>query len=347
MKALVKTQPGPGNLALQDVDAPKPGREDAVIRVRASGVCGTDVHILHGRYRTSTPIIIGHEFSGEIAEVGPDVTGWAVGDRVVVENKAGACGTCRLCRTGNPHICAHKLAYGTDSHGALAEYAAFHQNALHRIPDNISFEDAALTEPLVVVNHGLLERATISPASTVVVLGAGTIGLMSIQVAKAIGVAHVILAGTSKDGVRLALGKELGADTIVNVEEENLREVVSRLTSNDGADVVIEASGSPKASAETIHLAARAGKVIVIGLTGSPVSIDWDLAVFKEIDVHFSKSSTYMSWVRALKMISSGDVKTAPLITHRFGLEDWREALRVTETGEAVKALVIPNGGAK
>lgn len=345
MKALVKLEPGPGNLELQEMPVPTPSARDVVIRVRAVGVCGTDVHILHGSYRTSTPIIIGHEFSGEIAEVGSEVTAWKAGDRVVVENTAGACGTCKLCRTGNPHICSSKLAYGTDSHGAMAEYAMFHQDALHRIPDSVTFEDAALTEPLVVVNHGLLERGTIPPSSTVVVLGAGTIGLMSVQVAKSIGAGHVILAGTSKDAGRLALGRELGADTIVNVEEDDLRQVVNRLTSNNGADVVIEASGSPKASAESIHLVARAGQVIVIGLTGAPVSIDWDLAVFKEIDIRFSKSSTYMSWVRALRMIASGDVKTAPLITHRFPLDQWREALRVVESGEAVKALVFPDGG--
>jgi L-iditol 2-dehydrogenase len=347
MKALVKTAPGEGNLALQEIAEPRLGPDDVLIRIRAVGVCGTDVSILHGSYRTTTPIVIGHEFSGEIADIGSAVSTWKVGDRVVVENTAGACGTCELCRTGKPHICPHKRAYGTDSHGAMAELSSFHQGALHRIPDNVSDEDAALAEPLVVVNHALLERGSIAPGATVVVLGAGAIGLLSVQVAKAVGAATVILAGTRKDATRLALGATIGANRTVDVDAEDLRAVIAELTSGRGADVVVEASGSPRAAAESVHLVARAGQIIVVGLTGAPVSLDWDVAVFKDIDVRFSKSSTYMSWVRALQMIASGAVSTAPLITHRFPLEQWRDALRVVETGNAVKALVFPNGGAR
>jgi len=278
-------------------------------------------------------------------KLGPDTPRWRVGDRVVVENTVGACGVCEMCRTGNGHICAEKRAYGTDSAGAMAEYAVFSCSALHRIPERVSFEEAAVVEPLAVVNRGVVERGDVRPESTVVVIGPGSIGLLATQVCRSAGAREVILAGTDRDSeVRLPLGLKCGATRVVNVQKEDLREIVSRATDGFGADLVIEASGSPKAAQEAIHLAGRRKTVSVIGLTGGPVTLDWDVAVFKEIDIRFSKSSTYMSWRRALSMIEGGRVDVRTLITHRFRLSEWHEALQVAESGAAIKAILIPDG---
>ena len=343
MKAVVKTAPGIGNLEFQDYPRPKPGPGDVMIAVKAIGVCGTDVHIMHGTYRTATPVIIGHEFAGEIVEIGEGVTGWKKGERVVAENIEGACGVCEVCRTGNPHICAEKKAYGTDSNGAMAELAVFTATALHRLPDNISYEQAAVLEPLAVVNRGVVERGLVRPESTVVVVGPGSIGLLAVQVCRAAGCKDIILVGTDKDiKTRLPLGTVCGATHVVNAQREDVRAVVSDLTAKAGADLVVEASGSPRAVADAFHLVGRGKVIAAIGLTGRELNLDWDIGVFKEIDVRFSKSSTYMSWDRAISMVASGRVDVRPLITHTFKLADWQRGLDVSASGEAIKVVLFP-----
>jgi len=226
----------------------------------------------------------------------------------------------------------------------MAEFACFPASALHRIPENVSYEEAAVVEPLAVVNRGVLERGGLRPESDVVVLGPGSIGLLAVQVCRAAGANRILLAGAGKDvATRLPLGKKMGADRIVNVETENLRAAVDEMTGGKGVDMVVEASGSPRAAFDAIHIAGRCKVISAIGLACQPVSLDWDVAVFKEIDLRFSKSSTYMSWSRALTMISGGRVNVRELITHRFALDEWRDALTAVETGRAIKALIIPS----
>lgn len=343
MKALVKTAPGPGKLELQEYPDPRPGPGQVLVRMKAIGVCGTDVHIMHGTYRTATPVIIGHEFAGDIAAVGAGVTHWRPGDRVVAENIEGACGLCELCRTGNPHICPEKRAYGTDSNGAMAELAVFAAAAVHRLPDSISYEEAAVLEPLAVVNRGVVERGLVRPENTVVVIGPGSIGLLAVQVCRAAGCREIIIAGTDRDtAVRLPLGQTCGATRVVNAQRENLRAIVAEITQGRGADLVVEAAGSPRSVQEAFHLVGRGKAIAAIGLTGGEFPLDWDVGVFKEVDIRFSKSSTYLSWDRAIGMVSSRRVDVRPLITHRFPLDRWQEALDVSASGEAIKALLIP-----
>lgn len=343
MKAVVKTAPGSGNLEFKDHSRPNPGPGEVVIAMKAIGVCGTDVHIMHGTYRTATPVIIGHEFAGEIIEIGAGVTGWKKGERVVAENIEGACGVCEVCRTGNPHICAEKKAYGTDSNGAMAEFGVFTATALHRLPDSISYEQAAVLEPLAVVNRGVVERGLVRPESTVVVIGPGSIGLLAVQVCRAAGCKDIILVGTDKDTkIRLPLGKVCGATHVVNAQREDVRGIVSELTAKAGADLVVEASGSPRAVQDAFHLVGRGKVIAAIGLTGREFNLDWDVGVFKEIDVRFSKSSTYMSWDRAISMVASGRVDVRPLITHKFTLAEWQRGLDVSASGEAIKVVLFP-----
>ena len=343
MKAVVKTSPGSGNLEFQDYPPPKPGPGQVMIAVKAIGVCGTDVHIMHGTYRTATPLIIGHEFAGEIVEIGEGVTGWKKGERVVAENIEGACGVCEVCRTGNPHICAEKKAYGTDSNGAMAELAVFTATALHRLPESVSYEQAAVLEPLAVVNRGVVERGLVRPESTVVVVGPGSIGLLAVQVCRAAGCNEIILVGTDKDiKTRLPLGTVCGATHVVNAQREDVRAFVSALTAKAGADLVVEASGSPRAVQDAFHLVGRGKVIAAIGLTGREFNLDWDVGVFKEIDVRFSKSSTYMSWDRAISMVARGRVDVRPLITHTFKLADWQKGLDVSASGEAIKVVLFP-----
>lgn len=344
MKALVKTQKAKGSIELQDVPVPEISSEEVLVRVKAAGICGGDVHILHNEYQYSAPLILGHEFSGEIAAVGNRVTGWGAGDRVVSELHTLACQTCRYCKTGNSQICPDKRPPGTYVDGAFAEFIKLPANLLHRIPDNITFEEAALTEPTAIAVHGLLEKTVVEPEDVVVVLGAGPIGLQSAQAARAAGAAKVIMAGTTRrSSVRLDTARFLNFDGVLDIDHDNLDELVKSLTGGIGADVVIDACGAEAAINQAVDLVRRGGRICGLGISGrDKIAFSWDKAVLKDCHLIFSFSSNYMSWERALSMISRGKVQVRPLISHCLPLEAWEEGFAAIERGEAVKVLLLP-----
>lgn len=343
MWGLVKTGRGEGLVELQEVPEPQPGPGEVLIEVRAASVCGSDVHIYHDRHPYWPPVVLGHEFAGVVAEVGPGVEGYRPGDRVVSETSTGACGRCFLCRTGNRQICPDKRAPGIGRNGAFARYLVMPAELLHRIPDGLSFEEAAATEPTAVAVHAVAERAAVRPGERVVVLGPGPIGLLCLQVARACGAAWVAVVGTPRSaGRRLPAARELGGIPIELGREDPLARV-AELTDGQGADVVLETSGSPAAVALAPHLARRLGRVCELGVTGRrEVAFPWDVALFKGLDVQFSFSSRHSSWVLALRLLAEGKVRTGPLLDVRLPLGRWREAFEAAESGRAIKALLYP-----
>ena len=342
MRALAKFAEGRGNVRLRDVPEPTPGQEEVVIRVQAAGVCGTDVHIYYDRFPSSPPLILGHEFSGVIECLGPGVKTFQVGDRVVSENNPFACATCKICSLGYPNLCPHKKAMGIHSDGCFADYVKLSVSLLHRIPDNISFEEAALTEPLAVAVHAVSDRCGVELGDTVVIFGPGAIGLLSAQVARAEGAGRVLLVGTTKDEeIRFECAAKLGIETL-SIEKEDLKEKVMSLTEGIGADVIVEASGSKKAIIQGVELLRRNGRMAVSGITGQrDIALDWDRMVSKAISVFFAYSSRRQNWEKALKLLSEKKVKTSPLITHRFRIEEWEEAFRVLETLQAIRPVFL------
>ena len=237
MEALVKTREGVGFLEIREVDAPRAGDNDALIRVKAAGICGTDLHIQAAKFHCNPPVVIGHEFSGEIVETGRNVKQFAVGDRVVAEPHRGGCGSCRYCLTGQVEVCGDKKAIGYKVDGCFASLMVLPESSLHRIPDNVSYEQAALTEPLAVVVKAVLERSRVEPEDFVVVLGCGPIGLLAAMAAKAEGARAVLIAGTDMDEkLRLKTALEMGVDHTINVQREDVVKKVKDLTSGLGAD---------------------------------------------------------------------------------------------------------------
>jgi len=343
MKAVVKYAHGPGNVELRDVPEPSPGPDEVKIEVKAAGICGSDIHIYYGDIKLlmKPPVIMGHEFSGVVAEVGSSVSEWRPGDRVTSETAAEVCGKCVPCRTGNYNVCAEKHIVGYWFNGAFTKYCVVPSRLVHRLPDNVSFLSGALCEPLACCVNGVTEKTVISPRDVAVVAGPGAIGLLSLQLAKAEG-AIVILCGMELDGKRLELGSKLGADVTVNIEKQDPWKVVSEMTGGAGADVFIECSGSPGAVRVGFNLLRRGGRYTQIGLTGRSFELDFDTVAYKELIVRGSLGQRWISWRRALKLLADGLVKAEPLISDILPLTEWKTGFTKVERKEGLKAILTP-----
>jgi len=343
LRAVVKYDLGPGNVELRDVPEPIPGPDEVKIEVKAVGICGSDIHIYHGDIQLPIrpPVVMGHEFSGVVAEVGSSVSKFNQGDRVTSETSAHVCGFCISCRTGNYNVCAEKRLIGYWFNGAFAKYCVVPSRLVHRLPENVSFLSGALCEPLACCVNGVLEKTVISPGDVVVIAGPGTIGLLSLQLAKAKG-GFVVLCGTRTDEKRLDLGRELGADVTVNIQEQDPWEVISELTDEAGADVFIECSGSPDAVRTGFELVRRGGRYTQIGLTGRAFELDFDTVAYKELTVKGSLGQRWTSWRRGLKLLQEGVIRTEPLISDVLLLTEWMTGFTKMERREGLKVILEP-----
>ena len=343
MLALVKEQSGPGNVRLKGVPEPEAGPGQVRIAVKAAGICGSDIHILHDDIKllVRPPAVMGHEFSGVIDQVGDGVEGWSVGDRVTAETTVRTCGRCLSCRSGHYNRCRSKEILGYVHDGAFASYTVVAEHRLHRLPPGIDFVSGAMTEPLACCVRALYELATICPADFVVVAGPGAIGLLCLQLAKAAG-ATACLVGTAADAGRLALARELGADLTLVTGEEDVADRVAAETDGEGCDVFVEASGAGAAARLGLEVTRRNGQYVQIGLAGKPFEVDLALLAYKELRMVGSLGQTWTAWRRALKLMAQGAVRTRPLATHVLPLSQWEEGFRLFESKEGVKIILKP-----
>lgn len=347
MKAVVKVAKGEGLIKLQDRPVPRPGPGEVLIEVKAAGICGTDIHILHDEFPYWPPAILGHEFSGVIAEVGPDVQGWQPGDRVVGEPHARACGVCYLCRTGRAQICPEKRSPGWGYDGAFARYLVMPVHLLHRIPERVSFESAAVAEPLAIVIHEVEERGRVEAGDVVVVYGPGPIGLLAAAVARTAGAARVIMVGTAADeATRFPLARQVPVDLVLRAEKDDVVEAVYEMSDGLGADLVIEASGAPAAIAQTVQVVRKGGRISAVGIPSAPtVPFPWGAAMSKVCDVRFNMSSSHTAWIKAVRLMAEGRIDPGFVVSHRLPLSQWQEAFRLVESKEGVKVLLYPAEG--
>jgi L-iditol 2-dehydrogenase len=348
MQALVKTMKGKGFIELKDVPVPTIGDSEVLIDVKACGICGTDLHIYHDEFPYYPPVILGHEFSGTIAALGRDVRGWALGDRVVGEPHTMACGICALCRTGNRQICPSKRSPGWGIDGAFAPLMRWPEPALlHRVPDDLDFPAAALTEPLANVVTDVVLPQTIMAGDVVAVAGPGPIGIMAALVAKHAGASTVIIFGVDEDEEgRLSLCRSLPAiDHVVNVQHQDLVALVQDVTSGRGADVFIEASGASAALQTGAQIIRKQGTVTAIGLTGKPsVEFPYDAFMLKGVRYLFNVSTKFESWDRAIRILSSGVIPHDRLITHQGSLEQWQDLFGALLARKALKGMFLFSG---
>jgi L-iditol 2-dehydrogenase len=344
MKALVKTQKGVGYIEVREMPEPQPGPGEVKIKVAACGICGSDIHVRHDSFPYWPPVILGHEFTGTIVALGTDCTLYKEGERVVAEPHTKACGVCYLCRTGNIQICPHKRSPGWGIHGGMAEYICYPEKLLHRLPATMTWDQAAVVEPVANCVTDLIEHTGVIPGDFVVILGPGPIGLMAALVARAAGAREVAIIGTPGDeALRMKKARELGFTQLINLAQTNPVEAILSLTDGRGADIVAECSGAPKAIASTVDLVRKKGKICAIGLTGNKmVELPWDKFNFKVVDLQFNLSTSYTSWDRTISLINSGAVPAEKIISHRAPLEKWEEVFNAIENLQALKGLMIP-----
>jgi L-iditol 2-dehydrogenase len=346
LKALVKYARGEGNLELRDVVEPRCGVDEVLVEVEAAGICGTDVHILHDQTFYTPPVTIGHEYCGRVIRVGREVQGIELGDRVTSPATV-PCGECLLCKTNHQNRCVapdKKILGVSRANGAFAEYMAVPTKIIHKVPQNVTSESAAVAEPIACVVHAVIERAAVKSGESVVIQGPGAMGLIATEIASIQGAKPIIITGIGVDKERLGTAKRLGAHVAVNIEQEDPVKVVNDLTSGLGADVVLEASGSPAARRQSFDLVRRCGRIGYIGLTGrSKEEAGLDNIVDKELSVIGSWGTVWTSWRTTLELMAEGKIVTEPLISHRLPLEDWKNGFDLMESREGLKILLRPH----
>ena len=329
---------GPNRFAVEDRPTPEVGEYDALVKVYACGICGTDVHILRGEHIVRFPVVPGHEFSGEIVEVGGKVTNVSVGDRVTVDPNI-VDNTCCFCRRGEIHLCENLTALGVNYDGGFAEFCRVPAVQAYKVPDSVSLDEAAMAEPLACCIHGI-DRANIVPGGTVVALGAGSIGLLLIQLARIAGASRIIVS--EPDERKRHLAARFGSDVQVDPLRQDVAAEVAELTSV-GADVVIECAGRLETAQLALKLARRGGTVLQFGV----VSPD-QLAAVSPYDIYYRELTVRGSFVnpfthaRAIELLASKQVKVMPLVTHRFPLDEAARAFETAQGKDAVKVLLVP-----
>jgi len=332
MQAVVKAEPGAG-LTMRDVPVPEIGPHDVLVNVKASSICGTDLHIHRwdpwAQGRLKPPLVVGHEACGEIAQVGRDVRVIKEGDFVSLESHV-VCGTCDMCLTGRGHLCRNTSILGVDRDGVFADYVAVPAINAWPDPPGRPFEIASLQE-----NFGNAVHTAFTVdlrAKKVLVTGCGPVGIMAIAVAKAIGARSVY--ATDVSAYRLELAQTMGADGIFNDREVNIVDAVTEATEGEGVDVLLEMSGAPSAI-----------RAALLGLPGQAMEFDFDnLLIFKGIKVHgVIGRRLWETWFQARGLLRSGAVDLQPIVTHRFPLSEFDKAFELMESGDCGKVVLLPD----
>ena len=338
MKALVKARAEPG-LVLEDVPVPTPGRDDVLIRVLRAGVCGTDLHIYEwdgwAQANVPVPLVIGHEFVGEVVDVGSDVAELHTGDLVSGEGHL-VCGRCRNCMAGRRVQCAHTKGVGVNYPGAFAEYIALPAANAWRHPPDIDLDVAAIFDPFGNAVHTVLTFPVLG--EDILITGAGPIGLMAAIVARHAGARHIAISDVSE--YRLALAERIGVTLAANVNETTLTEVMAKLGMREGFDIGLEMSGKPAALREMLASMTHGGKIAMLGLPTDDFGIDWAHLVTNMITIKgIYGRQMFETWYEMSVLIQSG-LDISPVITHRFDATDFEEAFATVRSGQCGKVVL-------
>ncbi|MFN2289282.1 MAG: L-threonine 3-dehydrogenase [Chromatocurvus sp.] len=338
MQALVKSDATPG-LTLSNVPEPRPGINDVLIKVRRTAICGTDMHIFNwddwAQKTIPVPMTVGHEFVGEIVEVGSNVIDFKPGQIVSGEGHV-VCGRCRNCMAGRRHLCAHTSGIGVNRPGAFAEYMVLPMSNVWEHAPGIDLDVAALFDPFGNAVHTALQYDLLG--EDVLITGAGPIGAMAAAVCRHAGARHVVI--TDIIDARLALAKRLGATHTINVSRDSIGDLQAQLGMREGFDVGLEMSGNPQAFNDLVNNMCHGGKIAMLGIPEKNMAIDWSLVIFNMLTIKgIYGREMYETWYKMSVMIESG-LDIAPVITHRMDYRDFEKGFEVMNSGEASKVIL-------
>jgi threonine 3-dehydrogenase len=339
MKALSKLKSEKGIWMIHDADIPKISPSEVLIKIKKSAICGTDVHIYNwdewAKKTIPVPMIVGHEYIGEVVEVGCDVTTITIDQRVSGEGHI-VCGHCRNCRGGRLHLCPNTKGIGVNIQGSFAEYLKLPASNVCPIPDEIPDEIAAIFDPFGNAVHTALSFNLVG--EDVLITGAGAIGIMAAAVCRHAGARHVII--TDINPYKLDLARKMGVKHAINVQETDLKTLMAELNINEGFDVALEMSGAAPAFTTILDTIIHGGKVALLGIPPADMSIDWNQVIFKGLTIKgIYGREMYETWHK-MKMMVMGDLDISPIITHQFHIDDYQEAFEVACSGQSGKVIL-------
>ncbi|MEC7132580.1 MAG: L-threonine 3-dehydrogenase [Pseudomonadota bacterium] len=338
MKSLVKAKSEKG-IWLKDTPEPEVGHNDLLIKIRKTAICGTDMHIYNwdewSQKTIPVPMVVGHEYVGEVVGMGQEVKGFKVGDRVSGEGHI-TCGHCRNCRAGRVHLCRNTEGVGVNRPGAFAEYLVIPAFNAFKIPDNISDDLASIFDPFGNAVHTALSFDLVG--EDVLITGAGPIGIMAAAVAKHVGARHVVV--TDINPYRLELAKKMGATRAVDVSKEDLKDVMNELGMTEGFDVGLEMSGVPVAFRDMLNKMNHGGKIAMLGIPPQDVAIDWNQVIFKGLVIKgIYGREMFETWYKMASLLQSG-LDLSPIITHTFSIDDFQKGFDTMGSGHSGKVIL-------
>jgi threonine 3-dehydrogenase len=338
MKSLAKPHAKQGIWLTQSVK-PKIGHNDLLIKIKKTAICGTDIHIYNwddwAQKTIPVPMVVGHEYAGEVVGIGLEVKGFDIGDRVSGEGHI-TCGHCRNCRGGRTHLCRNTIGVGVDRPGSFAEYLVIPAYNAFKLPDEISDDLAAIFDPFGNAVHTALSFDLVG--EDVLITGAGPIGIMAAAVAKHVGARHVVI--TDVNEFRLDLATKMGATRAVNVSKQSLTEVMADLGMTEGFDVGMEMSGVPTAFTDMLANMNNGGKIAMLGIPGKDMAIDWSQVIFKGLTIKgIYGREMFETWYKMASLIQSG-LDLSPIITHHFAIDDFQQGFDAMRSGQSGKVIL-------
>lgn len=338
MKALVKKYKEKG-LWMENIPVPEMGDNDVLIQVHKTAICGTDIHIFNwddwAKKTIPVPMQVGHEFMGEIAAIGKNVTEFNIGDRVSGEGHI-VCGHCRNCLGGKRHLCINTKGVGVNRPGAFAEYLALPASNVFPIPKGVSDDEAAILDPLGNAVHTALSFDLVG--EDVLITGAGPIGIMAGAIAKHVGARHVVI--TDVNAYRLELAKQMGIKHVVDVIKQDLKDVMKQLNMHEGFDVGLEMSGNDKALLSMLDVMNNGGKIAMLGIQSEKTAISWDQVIFKGLTIKgIYGREIFETWYKMCAMIQSG-LNVKPMFTHTYDVEDFEKGFAMMNSGNSGKVIL-------
>jgi threonine 3-dehydrogenase len=338
MKSLAKLKSEPG-IWLTKTKKPECGHNDLLIKINKTAICGTDIHIYNwdewSQRTIPIPMVVGHEYAGEVIAMGQEVKGFEIGDRVSGEGHI-TCGYCRNCRGGRTHLCRNTVGVGVDRAGAFAEYLVIPAYNAFKLPDEISDDLAAIFDPFGNAVHTALSFDLVG--EDVLITGAGPIGIMAAAVAKHVGARHVVI--TDVNEYRLDLARKMGATRAVDVSKENLSDVMAEIGMSEGFDVGMEMSGVAMAFTDMLENMNNGGKIAMLGIPSNNMAIDWSKIIFKGLTIKgIYGREMFETWYKMASLIQSG-LDLTPIITHQFDIDDFQQGFSVMGSGQSGKVIL-------